>query len=411
MTANIVITGITGFQNRGVEAIVAPTVRQFRQRRTDIKIQVLTYTPDYDTYRLPEADAHFIANDFRLPNTSLTFRARRWLARIRGKPPAPQEGQANALLRAANLVLASGGDVFSSEYGNLPWHLQPLRYAQKHGVPVVFWAQSIGPFHTGAEAATWLEVAQASPLITVRESLTYAYVTGQLGLSGDRVHLTADPAFLLEPPELGVIARVLESYGIPREGPLIALSISQGISGFSGTDADSHFEAWRKVILSLLDQTEAHLLLIPHVQTGALRNNDRLIVTEMARSLEYPARLHIIGGEHSASTFKGLIGACDFVIAERMHAALAGLSSGVPTMVVGYSVKAQGIMTDMVGSDLVDAGWVTPVQTFVTEPTVEQCILQHWEARQVVRERLATSLPETRARALANFDLLETVLS
>ncbi len=81
--------------------------------------------------------------------------------------------------REASVVIASGGDVFSSDYGIdfLKVQLRPLKLALEAGTPVVFLAQSIGPFKTNEEAQVWLDVAQSSKLVTIREVLSYNYVT------------------------------------------------------------------------------------------------------------------------------------------------------------------------------------------------------------------------------------------
>jgi colanic acid/amylovoran biosynthesis protein len=309
------------------------------------------------------------------------------------------------------LVIASGGDVFSSEYGNLQWHLMPLEYALKHAVPVVFLAHSVGPFRTREESNSWTEVARHSSLITVRESLTYHYVTRELGLPPRLVHLVGDPAFLLAPPPEGTVERLLKAYGVERDRPTVALAISQGISHFAGISRHEHFEAWRQVVRMLLDELGAQVILIPHVQSASVNNDDRLIATDLLRSLNFAPDIRLVGGDHSASEFKGMIAACDLVVAERMHAAIAGLSSGVCTVVVGYSVKAKGIMTDLVGSEWASDGLVIPIQKFVRSVAAVRDIKSAWNRRAEVRELLVETVPQARARAAESFELLSEVLA
>ena len=45
---------------------------------------------------------------------------------------------------------------------------------------------------------------------------------------------------------------------------------------------------------------------------------------------------------------KGYISRCRFFIGARTHATIAAYSSQVPTLVVGYSVKAKGIAKDRI---------------------------------------------------------------
>ena len=47
---------------------------------------------------------------------------------------------------------------------------------------------------------------------------------------------------------------------------------------------------------------------------------------------------------------KGYIARCRFFIGARTHSTIAAYSSGVPTLVLGYSVKSKGIAKDLFGT-------------------------------------------------------------
>ena len=192
--------------------------------------------------------------------------------------------------------------------------------------------------------------------------------------------------------------------------PTIALAVSQGISRFAQVSKENHFKAWCEVIQTLLDDGDQHLLLIPHVQAVMVNNDDRLIATKLLKQFDYHPRLHLAGGLHSAGEFKGLIGACDMVIAERMHAAMAGLSSGICTVVVGYSVKANGIMMDLLSHKLNHNDFLIPISDFVENKSTHDVIKNAWQRRTEVEDCLQQILPEIKERAAANFDLLVTTL-
>ena len=61
---------------------------------------------------------------------------------------------------------------------------------------------------------------------------------------------------------------------------------------------------------------------------------------------------------------KGCIGQLKALVTARTHASIAGYSSGVPTLVIGYSVKARGIARDLFGDE---AGHLIPVQELGSE--------------------------------------------
>jgi colanic acid/amylovoran biosynthesis protein len=409
----IVITGITGFQNRGVEALLVPVLRGITSRFKDARVTVLTRTPQFDIEQIDvslKQRVRFISSSLWKPSGRL-YRWKSQLKKLLSDSAADEpRTEAAEVLKRASLVIAMGGDVFSSDYNNLSTHLKPLELAQRYRVPVVFLGHSIGPFLTQEEADAWLAVARQAPLITVRESISYRYLTEDLGLTERRVHLTADPAFILPPLQQDKAMRLLHACGIHPERPILALGMSQGISRFADISPDEHTEAWLRLIQVCIDSWDVDVLLVPHVQ-DSLSNNDRLLATALCRELDYDPRIHLIGGEHTAAELKGVIGACDMMIAERMHAAIAGLSSGVCTSVVGYSVKAEGIMRDLFGTVAETQGFLMSTEAFLNTEVAYEKASTAWQHRQEIRAQLLQDLPEVKRRARANIDLLAPLLT
>ncbi|MBD2494041.1 polysaccharide pyruvyl transferase family protein [Nostoc sp. FACHB-280] len=406
-----VITGITGLRNRGVEAMVVTTIEQLRQLQPKLAMSILTETLDYDEVRLQQYNIDLISDGSLRPLHKL----QRWRNNLSQfyKPIAPAYKDMLRLLDGASVAIASGGDIFSSDYGVnfLKRQLQPLEYALDAGVPVVFLAQSIGPFKTQAEAEIWLNVARRSKLVTVREGFSYKYVTKDLGLSSDIVKHTADPAFLLPPAPPEIVANLRKLYNINPDRPLVALGISQGICRYTRTDYEQHIKVWCQVIKMILDEFGAQVILIPHVHDYRPHNDDRILAGQLQRLLNFDPRVQLAGAEHTASEFKGLISTCDLVVSERMHAAIAGLSSGVCTLPIGYSVKAEGIMTDLLGAEMVHQGLLISAQQFLDIDTACNTIRSAWQQRQQVSAHLNSVLPEIKQRTATNFDLIAQILA
>jgi colanic acid/amylovoran biosynthesis protein len=407
---NVLITGITGLRNRGVEALVVPTIEQLCQRQPNLSVNVLTTTPDYDEIRLKPYQAKPINNYLQQFPLGRIQQQRAKFSRFY-KPLAREYQSFLDTFRHASVAIASGGDVFSSDYGGLGRHLQPLELALDAGTPIVFLAQSIGPFKRDNEAEAWLRVARRSGLITVREKISYNYVTKDLGLSTDLVKHTADPAFLLTPPPPEYVAKLLKFYGIAKDRPVIGISISQGISRYAECDRDKHIKTWQQVINLLLNELDAQVLIVPHVQENNVNNNDRLLVTDLLKSLDFDPRIRLIGADHPASEFKGILGACDMVIAERMHAAIAGLSSGVCTVAIGYSIKAEGIMSNLLETESLHNGLLISVAQFLDVNVARTTIKTAWNRRYEVSEQLKQVLPKVKQDAASNFDMISKMLS
>ncbi|MFN6512868.1 MAG: polysaccharide pyruvyl transferase family protein [Nostoc sp. CreGUA01] len=407
---NAIITGITGLRNRGVEALVTPTIEQLLERQPNLGIDVLTDSPDYDETRLEVFGSKAIKDYLRNANKTRLHKLRNIFSQF--YKPLSTDYQSNVeKIRQASIVIASGGDVFSSDYGRLNRHLLPLNLALDAGVPVVFLAQSIGPFKTQSEVDAWLKVARRSKLVTVREQLSYKYVTKDLGLDPSLVKHTADPAFLLRPPSPEIVAKTLRNYGIDLDRPKIAIAPSQAICRYAAQDYENHINVWCQVVKLMVNEFQAQVLIIPHVQETSANNDDRIFATQLLKALDYNQDVRLAGADHTASEFKGLIGACDMIVAERMHPAIAGLSSGICTMPVGYSVKAEGIMTDLFGSEtLHNNKLLISIQQFLNPDLACEAIVNSWNKRHEVANQLNQVLPKVKQAAATNFDMILDIL-
>lgn len=400
----IVITGITSFRNHGVEALVATSIEQLRERLVRPEFLVLDRMPEYDASRIKSPDVKFRLDETVRPLFST--RIRRTMLHLSDHVAALGRDYQATLreLETADAVVASGGDVFCSEYGHrsLLSHLEPLRIAQKAGVPIFIHAQSIGPFKNEEDAAAFTRVASHATHITVRERKTYDYVTTTLKLPASKVTFTADPAFLLKP----TAATWRQHFGFGKDRPVVALSTSQAICNWMASDYENHFKVWCRLIEWLRRELDAGLILIPHVQELSTKNDDRILATDLARHFGFDRNIQIAGGDFSASDFKGIISQCDLVVAERMHAAIAGLSSAVPTVVVGYSVKAEGILSDLLDARTVNESVLMSLKDFLNDATAISRVRNAWTQREEISKALKAQLPEVKKRSGLSFDLI-----
>jgi colanic acid/amylovoran biosynthesis protein len=403
---SVVITGITGLRNRGVEAMLIPSIDQLRLHHPNLRVTVLTATPDFDAQRLEHRNVVVGMDEITHTSSGRLQHFRRQGSRWFPSLAPGYQASMNAI-QNASFVLALGGDVFGSEYGDSIYcHLRPLEIAMAAGVPVIFAAQSIGPFRNNDHAQAWLKVARRAELITVREALSYQYVTQTLKVPADKVIQTADPAFLLEAPPTQYVKGILTNYGIAQTQPIVAFAISQGIHRYNNLDETRHLHTCHQMIKMLVEDLEAQVLLIPHVQRAELVEDDRRIATELLRKMHYHPKVRLAGADHTASEFKGLIGACNFVIAERMHAAIAGLSSGVPTVVVGYSAKGEGIISGLLGRELLNVGFLVPADQLLEAEVVCTRVKQAWLRRDEAATILQRALPTIKQMAAANFETI-----
>lgn len=132
---------------------------------------------------------------------------------------------------------------------------------------------------------------------------------------------------------------------------------------------------YKALISHILETTDLHIALIPHVVWES--NDDRKPIRQLYEAFASTGRV-IELPDGSAPELKGYISRCEMFIGARTHATIAAYSSCVPTLVVGYSIKARGIAKDLFGTD---EGYVLPVQALAQKKTssthLTGCIKMH----------------------------------
>ena len=169
--------------------------------------------------------------------------------------------------------------------------------------------------------------------------------------------LLPDPAFLLESVPLKPTAGydIKNMVGINLSPMVMENESIQGIT----------IANYQNTIEYILDETDMGIALIPHVvwQEGDDRIPLRLLYDKYKKS----GRIMFVE-DHNCMELKGIIAQCRFFIGARTHATIAAYSSGIPTLVVGYSVKARGIAKDLFGKE---DGYVIPVQLLKHEDDIK----------------------------------------
>ena len=405
----VVLTGINVFENRGTEALAVSIVEGLlalpdRPRVTVITRDIAGAEASLGHYDVQIVEDRAWAPQIEAPRTEkLKFWLKRWVRSNLLKRPHAHE----AALAGADLVVVSGGDIFSSDYTIMERYLRQLDQPLQAGVPVLFFAQSIGPFKTEAERVGFRATARQSTL-TLREAISVDYLIETLGFASDQVTMTADPAFLLAVPD-EIQAAMMETYGLT-PGTYVAAACSRSISGFTGITHEGHLAAWAAAARQLIDLGET-LVLVPHVQMPELDQNDLVLALEIKAALGNDPRCIILDKRlHSSVEFKAVLKGAQFVVAERTHGAIGAMSSGVPALSVSYSIKAEGVLRQLVkDEDLVRRSLIgAPAFTADAAPGL---IRDAWEARMAVTAELAANLPAVQTRARRTFEIAGALLS
>lgn len=241
-----------------------------------------------------------------------------------------------------DIAIAIGGDNYCYQ-GFLQQFSVLNDMLKKKNIPIALWGCSIDPHRINQEMVQDLKKYK---FITVRESITFQALK-ERGFSN--IHLIPDTAFNLPMIQLPLPNEFIENNTV---GINVSPLISQYESQPGMTMAN--YEHLTETILS---RTSMNIALIPHVVWS--HNDDRIPLKHLYQKYKDTRRVVMIE-DQNAMILKGYISRCRFLIAARTHASIAGYSTGIPTLVVGYSVKAKGIATDLFGTD---AHYVIPVDS------------------------------------------------
>lgn len=271
----------------------------------------------------------------------------------------------------ADIALSVGGDNYC--YGGTGIYAYLNRAYKKHGVKTVLWGCSIEP-DVVAQKAVAEDLARYD-LIVARERITYEAVK--------RVQkntiLAPDPAFFMEPKKC-----IMD--GHMRTGNLIGINISPMIISNEKTSGMA-CENYKQLIQYILSETNATIALIPHVVWAS--SDDRKALKQLYNDFNQDPRLVLVE-DHTAPELKYIISQCNFFVGARTHATIAAYSSCVPTLVVGYSVKARGIARDLFGTE---EGYVLPVQKLHNASQLTEQFCDLYANRRSIQNYLRNTLP------------------
>lgn len=341
MKKKITLYEHAGSSNHGCEAIIRSTVELFGQE----DVVLASFAPDEDIkYGLDqickvEACASTVKRNLkyfisRLYSKFFNNNNKYWKLSF---------GKFFDSVDSESIYLSTGGDNYCYET-KIKGCMFFNKGIKRKGGKTVLWGVSIEPDIIADRVIQ--EDLKLYDLIVARESITYNALLSN-GLTN--VCLCPDPAFMLKPEQV-----LLENDITGRD--FVGINISPMILDNS-PDSNMVYENYKLLIRYILDNTNFSVLMIPHVVWNG--GDDRRVIEKLCQEFNGNNRI-IIVEDNNCCVLKGYISKCRFFIGARTHTTIASYSCNIPTLVVGYSVKAKGIAVDLLGTT---DGYVIPVQS------------------------------------------------
>lgn len=260
---------------------------------------------------------------------------------------------AAAVGRAALVVWGGGGllqdhwvvpaeDLLLDARGGVPAHLRVPLLAVLKDAPCVMYGQGVGPLsHPESRRAAAL-VCGALAAITVRDQAS-AELLRDCGVRGVPIVVSADPALATVPSSEATALALLQAAGLdPARRPLVA--VTPRIPPDGG-------RAWVEPLLAalrpvVLDRGGA----VAFVAFDHRPDGDEALCRELAAGLGGPPGAAALASVLQPADCAALLGACDAVVATRLHGLVLAAVAGTPAVALDYDPKVRAFAEELGGA-------------------------------------------------------------
>lgn len=382
---DIVLYGHSGSKNHGCEAIVRGTAKILGE---NANICLLSHEKDEDLKYNIDDIVEVKSGKEGINKKSIDFFKAYIDLKVKHDTSKMDVLQFKVGLNYINensIAVSIGGDTYcySDVYNQVELHKMYGKKAYK----TVLWGCSVEP-KLLEDKKIANDLADYSLIIT-RESISYE----ALKKVNPNTFLYPDPAFQLdkEDAELPKGFEINNTVGINLSPLIIEKESKEGIT----------LENYVNLIEYIIKNTDMNIALIPHVVWD--HNDDREPLEKLYNKFKDTNRVVIID-DNNCMVLKGYISKCRFFIGARTHATIAAYSTCVPTLVVGYSVKARGIAKDIFGTY---ENYVLPVQNLKDKNDLLNSFKWIYDNEINIKNRLEEFIPNYKKEGLKAKDKFE----
>jgi polysaccharide pyruvyl transferase CsaB len=289
------------------------------------------------------------------------------------------------------LVLGGGGILYDRDAAK---YLREVTIAHELSVPVILYAISAGPLDTQSARKSVRDALNvtAPTVVTVRDRLGYRLLE-DIGVDTE-IHLTADPAFLLEPEELPVTA--LEAEGVDFNRHLVGFSVREPGPAAPDIRPDEYYALLANAADYIVERYDAEVVFVPMEKTDV--QHSHAVVAHMNNA----ERAEILRRKYSPRQILDLMGRFEFAVGMRLHFLIFAALRGTPFAALPYASKVSGLLEDL------DMG--TPPLGSIGIGQLIARIDRSWDARADIRATIGRRLPALRTRAAQTNELLLALL-
>jgi len=267
----------------------------------------------------------------------------------------------------ADLVVSTGGTYLVEDYFLYP-RIFDYEMALLLKRPLMFFTQSLGPFHLPYNQRIFKQIFNQSPLILLRDFRSQNHLL-TIDVLQNNMHVVPDTAFALSDPI--AIAKSQKISHLPIS-PKIAISVRKWTL-FKTIDPvlgqEKYLRAIRDLTIHLVDHYQAKITFVSTCQgipEYALDDSD--VALEIFRELPSNiAKFVTVNQEfHPPEELAKLLKNYDMAIATRLHMAILSLGAGVPVLPIAYEFKTKELF-----SKLGQGKWAVDIEEIESESLID----------------------------------------
>ncbi|GAB4246099.1 MAG: polysaccharide pyruvyl transferase CsaB [Thermoleophilia bacterium] len=309
------ISGYYGEGNLGDEAILAGILQEVRARDAEAEFTVLSFAPEDTRRRHGVAAATTTLRDLE-----------RW----------------RSLLRSHDILLSGGGSFLHEAdfdlYGRSFWlrqgRLRPIPYfltviglARAHGLPVVWYAQGLGPLHTRTARHAVAFIARNSQALTWRDRDS-AELAAAIGARAPVEAVVPDPAYALEPASESRVDAALGRTSLRTEQGFLAVSLRPWLK------RTAYLETVTTALSRIALETDREVLFLPFQP-----RQDLPLARGLAADPRWEGRAQVLEGVDDPRLLLGVLGRASLAVTMRLHAGILAAAAGTPAVSIAYDPK------------------------------------------------------------------------
>ena len=276
------------------------------------------------------------------------------------------------------LILGGGGILYDQDAET---YLREVYIAQEFGVPVAIYAISAGPLKRPAARDAVKTALNGAAFITVRDRQGYRLLE-DVGVTRD-IHLTADPALLLEPEELPI--ERLKAEGVQFDRHLVGFSVREPGPAAPDIDPEDYYALLANAADFVVERLDADVVFVPMEATDV--RHSHAVVAHMKNA----ERSEILKRRYSPKQILDLVGRFEFVVGMRLHFLIFAALRGTPFTALPYASKVMGLLDDL--------GIETPPLGSIGIGQLLAQIDRSWDKREEIRATIGRQLPILQDRA------------